>query len=56
MGELELDAYRIGSSFFFGPVLSMMFAFNNEAGLLFNVTTMLPIFVLEPSVGYVMAF
>jgi len=52
----NLDAYQKGGSFFFGPTLQTMYAFSNDSGMMFNIDVMLPDVVLQPSLGYAMAF
>ncbi|MFZ5897481.1 MAG: hypothetical protein ACOY0T_40900 [Myxococcota bacterium] len=50
----KLDAYRTGSSAFFGPTAGFVYALANDSGIHFNVNFMLPDGVLEPSLGYLM--
>ena len=50
----ELDAYRAGSGFFFGPTMTLLFALTNESGIQFTLNAMLPDLILEPAIGYVM--
>ncbi|MGC4088474.1 MAG: hypothetical protein QM756_11370 [Polyangiaceae bacterium] len=51
---LKLDAYRIGSSAFFGPTVGAIWALANDSAIQVNVNVMLPDGVIEPSVGYLM--
>lgn len=52
--ELSLDAYRTGSTVFFGPALGVIYAFSNEQAMQLNVNAMFPDLVVQPSLGYVM--
>lgn len=49
-----LNAYRQGSKGFFGPSLMMVFAITNESAIIFNLNTMFPDVVFEPTLGYAM--
>ncbi|HYO95070.1 MAG TPA: hypothetical protein VER33_11190 [Polyangiaceae bacterium] len=51
-GVRSLDAYRAGSSLFFGPTLGVMYVFSNHAALSLNVNVMFPDLVLQPSLGF----
>jgi hypothetical protein len=50
----KFDAYKEGSTAFFGPTIGFIMALSNEAGIAANLNVMLPDLVFEPSVGYVM--
>lgn len=50
----KLDAYRSGAPFFFGPTLTMMFAFTNDSAIVLNVNAMFPDITIEPTIGYAM--
>jgi hypothetical protein len=49
-----LNAYREGSKGFFGPSLMMVFALANDSAIVFNLNTMFPDVVFEPTLGYAM--
>ena len=52
--SLKLDAYRLGSSGFFGPTAGFVYALASDSAIQFNVNFMLPDGVIEPSIGYLM--
>ncbi|HEY3496493.1 MAG TPA: hypothetical protein VGK73_17460, partial [Polyangiaceae bacterium] len=49
-----LNAYRAGSKGFFGPALMMVFALSNDSALVFNLNTLFPDVVFQPTLGYAM--
>jgi hypothetical protein len=51
---LKVDAYRTGSSAFFGPTAGFIYALASDSAIQFNVNFMLPDGVIEPSLGYLM--
>jgi hypothetical protein len=52
--QRQLNAYRSGAPFFFGPSIQLMYAITNESAFIFNFTAMLPDVTFEPSIGYQM--
>ncbi len=50
----EVEAYRNGAPFFFGPTLTMMFALSNEAAIVLTVNAMFPDVTFAPTLGYQM--
>jgi hypothetical protein len=50
----NLNAYREGSKGFFGPALMLVFALANDSAIVFNLNTMFPDVVFEPTLGYAM--
>ena len=47
-----LNAYRSGTKGFFGPALMLVFAVSNDSAIVFNLNTMFPDVVFEPTLGY----
>ena len=51
----HVEAYRSGAPFFFGPTISLMYAFTNDAAVVLNINAMFPDVAIQPSIGYQMA-
>ena len=51
----DLNAFRSGTRFFFGPTLHSVFALANDSAIVFNLMVMFPDVVIEPTLGYELA-
>jgi hypothetical protein len=51
-GTTKVDAYKTGSSLFFGPTIGFMYALANDSAIAVNLNVMFPDLVFEPSIGY----
>jgi hypothetical protein len=51
----DLNAFRSGTRFFFGPTLHMVFAIANDSAIVLNIMAMFPDVVIEPTLGYELA-
>lgn len=55
MEPQKVDAFRIGRQIFFGPSLSVVYAFANDSAMVINVSVLLPDLVVAPTLGYILA-